>query len=157
MPSILLIFFIYLYGSGTFQIPLWLALLGGLESEFVHVYTQVFSQCLKNLMKTQLSPALSQELPLRHIKMTHQKAFIQQQLQHQFTGFPRNNFYQIGKVLNLKLNISDNFWLGPHPLGAESDIKQEVFKTTYTQAYPTNFYFPFSTIIKQNSLLYSSS
>jgi hypothetical protein len=65
MPYILLIFFIYLYGSGTFQIPLWLALLGGLESEFVHVYTQVFSQCLKNLMKTQLSPALSQELPLQ--------------------------------------------------------------------------------------------
>ena len=39
--------------------------------------------------------------PCRHIKMTHQKALIQQQLQHQFTGFPHNDFYQFGKVFNL--------------------------------------------------------
>ena len=37
----------------------------------------------------------------RHIKMTHQKTLIQQQLQHQYTGFPHNDFYQFGKVFNL--------------------------------------------------------
>ena len=34
-------------------------------------------------------------------------------------------------------------------LGAESDVKQEVFKTSYTQAYPTKFYFTFYTEVNQ--------
>ena len=62
------------------------------------------------------SPFLKNSLS-KYIKMTHQMSLIQQQLQHQITGFPNIDFYQIGKVFNLFLKISDNFWLGPHPGG----------------------------------------
>ena len=98
------------YDSDKFQIPLWLALLGGAR-------VSVCSCITGSLSRLKTRSHFLQPFPKNSLRRNNQKSLIQQQLQFQFTGFPNIEFYQIGKVFNLFLKISDNFWLGPHSGG----------------------------------------